>query len=461
MVTPFFYSNQIANLLSDFGGLSFSSTSSSHETSSSALNTSYTTFENQIISTRTPFQTSSTTTFSSASSLAFNAKENLPQGAIQGALANNSVPTSAATGGLSSEDLALISSTESLEVRFIESLQKSNGAIVESNNNPVVYPRDLSLAAIALTLSGNTAPAERAIEYLLSLPPNASNFSDTQGNRYTSPSAWAQTYSIGGQILDPSVRGEDQGMSLFAISTYVQKSGNFSLARSHWSQIEGSANFILYLQHAPEPWFHPNGMYRHGDNWHDSRKENMNGSTPTYWPYWPEYYEWEEENMRMINGLRGAISLAQSFGHASDVEKWSASLNLALTGLDNESIYNKYETYDYFGSVLWGIQTNLQSEKSILAAIPKVLFTPVGIRDLSWENFAGSSDTIDYMVCLLRVGDYANTTILLHDLTTNFENPRGGFYDGIRLNNTPASLDSMVYSSARFVYFAYVASTLG
>ncbi len=76
-------------------------------------------------------------------------------------------------------------------------------------------------------------------------------------------------------------------------------------------------------------------------------------------------------------GLKGAVLLA-SLGYTSDVENWNDSINLALRGLNNESMYNKYESYDYFGSVLWRLQSNLTSAQELLSAMPLSLFTSYG-----------------------------------------------------------------------------------
>jgi len=325
----------------------------------------------------------------------------------------------------------------------------------------VVYTRDLSLAIVALILTGHMTQATLAINYLVSLAQHASNYTGPAGASFSSPYAWSQVYSVDGQTLDPSLRGEDQGMALFAISTYVLATHNFTFAKDHWPEIQNSANFILYLQHSPEPNIKSDGLYRHGDNWHDTRVENMNASEPIYWPYWPEYYQWEEENMRMINGLRGAITLAENLGMNSDAKTWNNSVNTAMVGLTDEGMYNKYEAYDYFGSVLWGIQTNLQAQKNILAEIPPSFFTPYGVKDLPWENSAAISDTIDYLVCLVRVGDHAGASHLLNVITSNYINPAGGFYDAIYDDGSPSSAPPQLYSSARFVYFDYVVSTLG
>ncbi|MHB8566891.1 MAG: hypothetical protein ACYC7D_06680 [Nitrososphaerales archaeon] len=362
------------------------------------------------------------------------------------------------SSGFSSADLSLINSTASLQIQFIESLQMPNGAIIESPGDSVVYTRDMALAAIALTLAGHLPQAESALNYILSLPQGASNYTGPQGSSFSSPAAWSQIYSVNSETIDPSLRGEDQGMVLFAISTYVDRIDNLTLAKDHWDQIQSAANFILYLQHSPETSVKFDGLYRHGDNWHDSRPENRAGSQPIYWPYWPEYYQWEEENMRMINGLRGAITLAQTLGFSSDAQKWNNSLNAALIGLSNESMYNKYEAYDYFGSVLWGIQTNLQAEKNIMNQIPSSFFTAYGVKDLPWENYAGASDTIDYMVCLVRIGNLAGASRLLHIIATNYVNPAGGFYDSIYANGSHSTSPSELFSSARFIYFAYVVS---
>ena len=352
--------------------------------------------------------------------------------------------------------MSLISSIETSQINFILSLQHSNGAIMESATESLVYTRDLALAAIALTLSGHMYQAQKAIQFLVSLPQQSSNFTGPSNTSYSSPPAWCQIYTPNGQVLDPSLRGEDQGMALFAISTFVEESGNTSIVRESWQKIENSANFILYLQHAPEPNIPFNGLYRHGNNWHDERPENMQGKTPIYWPFWPEYYQWEEENMRMIKGLEGAIFLAQSLGYPFG--SWNQSVKLALVGLkDNESMYDKYETYDYFGSVLWNIQTNLSSAKALLARMPSSLFTSYGVKDLSWEDYAAVSDTIDYMTCLVRVGNITGASELLRIVATDYVNPRGGFYDGLYSNGIPLDDQPTVYSSARFAYFAYVA----
>ncbi|HZW55969.1 MAG TPA: hypothetical protein VFF30_06740 [Nitrososphaerales archaeon] len=364
------------------------------------------------------------------------------------------------TLSFSGADLALINRTANSQIRFIESLQLSSGAIMESPENPVVYTRDLSLAAFALIRSGNAQAAEKSIVYLLSLSQSASNFSGPGGTRYSSPPAWNQIYSTSGAPLDPSLRGEDQGMALLAISAYVQATGNIGLVRQHWAKVESSANFIVYLQHAPEPGIAYNGLYRHGDNWDDERQENMNGTSPMYSPYWPEYYQWEEENMRMIMGMKGAVLLASDLGFQADAKTWNNSLNAALVGLSNEAMYSKYEAYDYFGSVLWGLQTNIQTAKAILASMPHGFFTPYGVKDLPWLDISGASDTIDYMLCLVRVQNYTGAGLYLHLLTTKFGNPQGGFYDTINLGDQSVSPVSNVYASARFVYFSYVVSTL-
>lgn len=165
--------------------------------------------------------------------------------------------------------------------------------------------------------------------------------------------------------------------------------------------------------------------------------------------------------MRMITGLRGAVSLATEIsGHAADAFKWSNSINIALIGLGNEAIYAKYEVYDYFGSVTWHIQTNLQLEKKILASVPPNFFTPYGTKDLPWNVAAGASDTIDYMLCLVRVGNYTGASNYLNLITTYYADPAGGFYDSVYLSGVHTLAPQEIYSSARFVYFAYVVSTL-
>lgn len=378
-------------------------------------------------------------------------------------IANNVTPLATISPpiGFDQQDKSLINSTANEQVKFIESLQLANGAIEESPGTPLIYPRDLALAMVALTVSGEITQARAALSFLVSLQQISSQYSDSAGQSYSSPPAWAQVYTANGRIVDPSLRGEDQGMILFAISTFVQKTGDTSFARDYWGQIENSANFILYLQQAPEPNAAHNGLYRHGDNWHDTRRENMNVSKPIYWPYWPEYYQWEEENMRMITGLRGAVSLATELGgYATDAFKWSNSINIALIGLSNESMYGKYEVYDYFGSVVWHIQTNLQLEKKILANVPLNFFTPYGIKDLPWNEAAGASDTIDYMLCLVRVGNFTGASDYLNLITTYYIDPAGGFYDSLYLSSVHTYAAQEIYSSARFVYFAYIVSTL-
>lgn len=74
--------------------------------------------------------------------------------------------------------------------------------------------------------------------------------------------------------------------------------------------------------------------------------------------------------MRMIMGLKGAVLLASTLGYTSDVKNWNDSINLALRRLNNESMYNKYESYDYFGCVLWGLQSNLTSSKTFSQRCP-------------------------------------------------------------------------------------------
>jgi hypothetical protein len=364
-------------------------------------------------------------------------------------------------GSFSAEDLSLINNTARAQVSFIESLELPSGAIVESPNSNIVYTRDLALAAFGLSLSNRFAAARKAVNYVLSLEQSSSHYAGPGGTSYySSPPAWDQVYNSSGGTIDPSRRGEDQGMVLLAASTYAQKAHDLSLVESHWKQIENSANFILYLQHTPEPGFSFNGLYRHGDNYMDARRENMNGSTPLYWPYWPEYYQWEEENMRMIMGLRGAIQLASNLGFYSDAQKWNSSVTLALSGLKNESAsYGRYEVYDYFGSVLWGIQTNVTAEKSLLEAVPTSFLTAFGLKDLPWSNTIGSSDTVDYIVCLVRTGEYAAAGPFLGALIARFQNPSGGFYDTISMYGRPDGSSSTVYSSARFLYLAYVVST--
>jgi hypothetical protein len=412
----------------------------------------------QSLTTSTHFATTTSTSFL----MTTNSSKLIIQAVIVKKNANNVTPAASISPpiGFDQQELSAINSTANKQVSFIESLQLPNGAIEESPGVSLVYPRDLALAIVALTVSGQTLQARAALNFLVSLQQISSQYSSD--NSYdSSPPAWAQVYTTNGKVVDPSLRGEDQGMVLFAISTFIQKTGDISFARDHWSQIENSANFILYLQGAPEPNAAHNGLYRHGDNWHDTRSENMNGTQPIYWPYWPEYYQWEEENMRMITGLRGAVSLATELGgKATDAFKWSNSVDIALIGLSNESMYGKYEAYDYFGSVLWQIQTNIQLEKKILANVPSSFFTPYGVKDLPWNSVASVSDTIDYMLCLVRVGNYTGASNYLNLIAAYYIDPAGGFYDATFLSGSHSYDSQQVYSSARFVYFAYVVSTL-
>lgn len=249
-------------------------------------------------------------------------------------------------------------------------------------------------------------------------------------------------------------------MALFAISDYILATGNYSLATRYWGKIESAANFIVYLQQTPEPGMPFTGMYRHGDNWLDSRIENMQDGTPVYWPYWPEYYHWEEENMRMIMGLRGAISLAENLGYKVDARVWNASVSLALLGLANENKYNKFETYDYFGSVLWGIQSNMTLAKRVVQNVPADLLTGYGLKDLPWENYASSPDTIDYMVCLARIGDLPAAEHYLNLIVSDYSSPSGGFYGSLYMNGSLETSEATVFASARFLYFASVANSM-
>lgn len=131
--------------------------------------------------------------------------------------------------------------------------------------------------------------------------------------------------------------------------------------------------------------------------------------------------------MRMIMGLKGAVLLANTLGYNQDAIAWNNSINIALRGLSNESVYNKYEAYDYFGSVLWGVQSNLTKAKELLSNMPQSLFTQYGIKDLPWGDTAGSADTIDYMTALVRVGNYSDASNYLHVVASKFRASGGDF----------------------------------
>jgi hypothetical protein len=358
-------------------------------------------------------------------------------------------------------DIALIERLASQSAGFLVSLQIQNGAIPQSLGSNQVYTRDLALAIIVLLLTNKTQQAARAIDFLVGLPQGSSYYTNAPSGTISSPDAWFQVYSTNGSVLEQSLRGEDQGMALFALATYYKATGDTNLISSNWSKIENSANFILYLQKTPgqgRTTF--DNLYRHGDNWQDTRKENINKTTgqPIYWPYWPEYYQWEEENMRMIMGLKGAILLASTLGYTADADKWSASVNLALREINGlETSYNKYEAYDYFGSVLWGLQTNLTAAENLLSAMPFGLFSPYGIKDLPWGNFVGSADTVDYMTVLVRVGNYVDASNYLHIIASKFATSSGGFYNSLSLDGRSAMGPELSFSSSRFIYFASIA----
>jgi hypothetical protein len=376
-----------------------------------------------------------------------------------------SMPTTAnsprqASIGFDKKDVNLINQTTDQSIKFLLSLQTTNGAIAESPSSNIAYTRDLALAIIALLLGNRTQEATLAINFILGLPQGSSYYTIASFGTTTSPSAWFQEYSTNGSIEERSLRGEDQGMVLFALATYYKATKDTSLIASNWPKIENSANFILYLQNTPGRARAFDGLYRHGDNWQDRRQENINSATgqPIYWPYWPEYYQWEEENMRMIMGLKGAILLASSLGYIEDANSWRTSVNLALKGLyGGESMYEKYEAYDYFGSVLWGLQSNLTAAKDLLSAMPSGLYTSLGIKDLPWGNFIGSADTIDYMTCLVRVGNYVEASDYLHIIVSKFQAGSGGFYNSLSLNGSTASGPENSFGASRFVYFASVA----
>lgn len=368
------------------------------------------------------------------------------------------------TQAFSFHDLLMINQTASAQVAYILSLQTRGGAISEtSNESDLVLTRDLSLAAYSLVMLGYADKASPTIDFLLSLRQGDSYYTTPSGTP-SSPYAWYEEYTPFGEVVGQSLRGEDQGMALLAVASYITATKNYTLAAEFWPKLESAANFIVYLQQSPEPGLPFTGLYRHGDNWHDARSpENVNGNgSVVYWPYWPEYYHWEEENIRMIMGLRSAVNLASAMGFETDVQKWNASVGLAERGLANESVYNKYETYDYFGSVLWGL---LQSEPSVadslIRSVPASLVTPLGVKDRASDPYLGASDTIDYMTCLVRTGDFTGAHRLLQAIIDHYTNPAGGFYDTVHLDGTPLDRSSMVYSSARFLYFDYVVTTLG
>jgi hypothetical protein len=362
--------------------------------------------------------------------------------------------------GFNQTDVALIKELTNQSANFLQLLQTPSGAIPESMGTNQVFVRDLSLSVIALLLANRTAAASSGISFLLSLQQGSSYFTTKPANAGSSSrDAWFQVYSTNGSVVERSLRGEDQGIALFALATYYKATGNLSSISAHWQEIQNSANFILYLQNTPGEGRPDNGLYRHGDNWQDTRQENTNSTTgkPIYWPYWPEYYQWEEENMRMIMGLKGAVLLATTLGHKEDAKAWNNSVNIALKGLNNESIYNKYEAYDYFGSVLWGLQTNLTQAKDLLSNMPSALITPYGIKDLPTGDYVGSSDTMDYMTVLVRVGDYANASYYLNVVASRFAASDGGFYDALSLSGVRIGENQFSYSAARFVYFESIA----
>jgi hypothetical protein len=367
--------------------------------------------------------------------------------------------SAAATSGFNETDVPLIEEMSQNATIFLQSLQLPNGAIPQSNESNQVFVRDLSLAIIALLLGNRTIEASRGIAFLLSLPQGSSYYSSAPAFAVTpSPDAWFQIYSTNGSVLEKSLRGEDQGMALFALATYYKATGNLSLISSHWQEIQSSANFILYLQNTPGGGRSFNGLYRHGDNWQDTRIENTNSSTgkQIFWPYWPEYYQWEEENMRMIMGLKGAVLLATKLGYSEDAAAWNDSINFALKGLNNESVYDHYEAFDYLGSVLWGLQSNLTNANQLLSNFPSDLITQYGIKDLPSSQAVGSADTIDYMTSLVRIGNYSEASNYLNIVSSKFRASDGGFYDALTLTGVPIGPEYS-YAASRFVYFESVA----
>ena len=371
-----------------------------------------------------------------------------------------STPVSSALVGFNQTDAALIEKLSAGAANFLQSLQTPSGAISESFGSTQVFVRDLSLAVIALLLANRTAAATSGISFLLSLPQGSSYFTTEPASADSgSPPAWFQVYSTNGSTVEKSLRGEDQGMALFALATYYKATGNITVIADHWLAIQNAANFILYLQNTPGVGRPYDGLYRHGDNWEDTRQENTNSTTgkPIYWPYWPEYYQWEEENMRMIMGLKGAVLLATTLGYREDAYSWNNSLNLALKGLNNESVYNKYEAFDYFGSVLWGLQSNLTEARNLLSNMPTALITPYGIKDLPWGDYVGSADTIDYMAALVRVGNFSGASYYLDMVSTKFAASDGGFYDALTLSGVRIGENQFSYAAARFIYFESVA----
>jgi hypothetical protein len=179
---------------------------------------------------------------------------------------------------------------------------------------------------------------------------------------------------------------------------------------------------------------------------------------PVYWPYWPEYYAWEEENMRMALRIKGAVMLATALGYSKDSKAWNDSLTIASAGIYNESMYNKYEAYDYFGVVLWGLDTNITSEDQVMRTIPAGIVTSYGVKDLPTNDYAGTADTIDYMSALVRVGNYSGASYYLHILNNTIQDQfNGGFYPSINSLGFAQYGAEDSYSASRFVFFEMVA----